>query len=343
LIIQCNSVKIRGELLPIFNENAWVSAVIPTHNRAGILPDALDSVWQQTYRPIEMIVIDDGSEDDTQAVVQQWAEKCKDDAAFTVHYSYQENKGANAARNKGIAAATGEYVAFLDSDDRWMPDKLAKQVAVFQKESALGDVYCGLYHIDLKSNTRLDDAQVNYPSGWLLRSLLIHDVTTPTSCHVVKKDCFERVGFFDETLPARQDWDMWIRVASKYKIGYVPEVLVEQREHAGSRVRSNPMNEIQAARQIFQKYAYLRRQFPFWIGLAARSAMYRRRGRVYFHRGLSVRKAFGFHLLAICVWPFAFDSYAALTGMLLPSRLRQRIHVAWNKIFGKTFLAIRSH
>jgi len=336
-------VKIRGELLPIFNENAWVSAVIPTHNRAGILPDALDSVWQQTYRPIEMIVIDDGSEDDTQAVVQQWAEKCKEDAAFTVRYIYQENKGANAARNKGIAAATGEYVAFLDSDDRWMPDKLAKQVAVFQKESALGDVYCGLYHIDLKSNTRLDDAQVNYPSGWLLRSLLIHDVTTPTSCHVVKKDCFERVGFFDETLPARQDWDMWIRVASKYKIGYVPEVLVEQREHAGSRVRSNPMNEIQAARQIFQKYAYLRRQFPFWIGLAARSAMYRRRGRVYFHRGLSVRKAFGFHLLAICVWPFAFDSYAALTGMLLPSRLRQRIHVAWNKIFGKTFLAIRSH
>ena len=329
--------------MAIFNENTWVSAVIPTHNRARILPDALDSVWQQTYRPIELIVIDDGSEDNTQAVVQQWAEKCEDDAAFTVRYIYQENKGANAARNKGVAEATGEYIAFLDSDDRWLPDKLAKQVAVFQKESVIGDVYCGLYHIDLKSGTRLDDAQVSYPSGRLLRSLLIHDVTTPTSCHVVKKDCFKEVGFFDESLPARQDWDMWIRVASKYKIGCVPQVLVEQREHAGSRVRSNPMNEIQAARQIFQKYASLRRQFPLWVSLAARSAMYRRRGRVYFHRGLSVRKAFGLQLLAICVWPFAFDSYAALVGMFMPGGLRQKIHILWNRIFGKTRLAIRSH
>jgi len=329
--------------MAIFNDNTRVSAVIPTHNRAEFLPDALDSVWKQTYRPIELIVIDDGSEDNTQAVVQQWTEKFNHDAAFTVRYIYQENKGANAARNKGIAAATGEYVAFLDSDDRWLPEKLTKQVAVFQKESAIGDVYCGLYHVDLKSGTRLDDAQVNYLSGWLLRSLLIRDVTTPTACHVVKKDCFKEVGFFDESLPARQDWDMWIRVASQYKIDCVPEVLVEQREHAGSRVRSNPMNEIEAARQIFQKYASLRRQYPFWVSLAARSAMYRRRGRVYFHRGLSVRRAFGLQLMAICVWPFNFDSYAALVGMFIPGRFRHKIHISWNRLFGKTRLAIRSH
>jgi glycosyltransferase involved in cell wall biosynthesis len=303
----------------------------------------MDSVRLQTYRPIELIVIDDGSEDNTQTVVQQWTEKYKDDITFSVRYIYQENRGANAARNKGIAEATGEYVAFLDSDDRWLPDKLTKQMAVFKKDSSVGDVYCGLYHIDMESGVRLDDVQLNYPTGELIRRLLIQDVTTPTSCHVVKKDCFQAVGFFDESLPARQDWDMWIRVASRYKIGCVPEVLVEQREHAGNRVRSNPMNEILAAGQIFHKYASLRRQFPFWINLAARSAMYRRRGRVYYHRGLSIRQAFGLQLLAILVWPFAFDSYAALTGMLLPTELRQRIHVAWNKIFGKTRLAIRSH
>ena len=325
------------------DDNTWISAVIPTHNRADILPDAMDSVWKQTYRPIELIVIDDGSEDDTKAVVEQWAEKCKDNEVFPVRYIYQDNRGANAARNTGIRAATGAYVAFLDSDDRWLSDKISKQIAVFRTDTAIGDVYCGLYHVDLKSGKRLCNAKTNYPTGHLLQTLLIHDVTMPTSCHVVKKECFKNVGCFDESLPARQDWDMWIRVASQHKIDCVPELLVEQREHTGSRVSSNPMNEIMAAKRIFLKYAHLRKKYPFWVSLAARSAMYRRHGRVCFHRGLSVKSAIGLQLKAICIWPFNFDSYAALIGMLLPSETRQRLHVVWNKIFGRTRLAIRSH
>ncbi len=326
-----------------FNSNEWVSAVIPTHNRAKILLDSLDSVWKQTYRPIELIVVDDGSEDETEAFVQKWAEKCQTEKAFTLRYVYQENHGANAARNRGISEATGRYVAFLDSDDLWLPDKMTKQIAVFRKQPEIGDVYCGLYHLDLDSGRRLEDAQNSYKAGWLIRSMLVHDITTPTSCHIVRKDCFEKVGMFDESLPARQDWDMWIRVSSAYKFGCVPEVLVEQREHAGSRVRSNPMNEINAAKKIFKKYAYLRKQQPLWVSLAARSSMYRRRGRVYFHRGLSKKKAVVLQLLAICVWPLNFDSYAALLGILIPDELRPKLHLAWNKIFGKTRLAIRSH
>ena len=262
--------------------NDLVSAVIPTHNRAALLPEALDSVANQTYRPIEIIVVDDGSDDDTYNIFQKWNEDRKFEKGLTARYFYQENKGANAARNKGIQSATGEYVAFLDSDDRWLVDKIEMQIEVFKKDPLIGDVYCGLYHINLSTGERLDDAQVDYQRGWLLRSLIVRDVTTPTSCHVVKKKCFSEVGCFDESLPARQDWDMWIRVASKYKFDCVPEILVKQGEHVGKRVTSNPMNEVNAAVVIFHKYKYLRRKCPAYLSLAARSAMYRRRGRVFF-------------------------------------------------------------
>lgn len=325
------------------SQNPLVSAVIPTHNRSKILPEAIESVWQQTYRPIELIVVDDGSEDDTYDVVGDFSEEISRDSGFTVCYVVQENQGANAARNRGIDEARGELIAFLDSDDKWLPEKLVKQVAIFVSDPEVGDVYCGLSHFDLSTGEKLPNDQQSYPFGHLLRQMLIHDVTTPTSCHVVRKACFQEVGSFDESLPARQDWDMWIRIASKYKIGCVPEVLVEQREHAGARVRSNPWNEIQAARIIFEKYAALRRQFPFWVSLAARAAMYRRRGRVYHHRGISSLRAMGLLAMAICVWPFAFDSYAALAGFFVPADMRSRIHVGWNKVFGKTPLAIRSH
>jgi hypothetical protein len=148
---------------------------------------------------------------------------------------------------------------------------------------------------------------------------------------------------FDVSLPARQDWDMWIRLSSQYEIGCVPEVLVEMGEHSGERVRSDPDREISAHKTIFKKYTYLRKQFPFWVGLAARSAMYRRRGRVYLHRKGSRLQAAGYQILAIVVWPFAFDSYAALLGAILPGGLRSRLHVVWNGVFGRTKFGIRSH
>lgn len=173
--------------------------------------------------------------------------------------------------------------------------------------------------------------------------MLIHDVTEATSAWVVRKKCFTEVGYFDISLPARQDWDMWIRLSEKYSIGVVPEVLVDLGNHGGERVRSNPTREIEAHKRIFEKYREIRRRHPFWVSLAARSAMYRRRGRVYFHRGISVPKALMMQIMAIVVWPFAFDSYAALAGIFLSKSLRAVIRVSWNKVFGKSGLGIKTH
>jgi glycosyltransferase involved in cell wall biosynthesis len=324
------------------HENPLVSVVVPVYNRGELIVDALESVRMQTYRPIELVVADDGSTDDLHARLLKWMDEHKNDAGFSVQYIHQENQGANAARNLGIQHSQGEFVAFIDSDDRWLPSKLEKQIPLFSTDAEIGGVYCGLGWVDLVSREQeLDEGRL-YPEGWLLKELLVHDITAGTSCYVIKRESFNKVGFFDVNLPARQDWDMWIRLSSKYKIACIHEVLVYGGKHPGQRISTNLEGSINAQLRIFEKYAPLRSQFPFSVRQSAESALYKRLGRIYFHHHISKRKAMRMYLKAIFTWPFDFDSYAALAGMLLPGGLRRNMHILWNKIFGKTPLAIRS-
>lgn len=324
--------------------NSLVTAVVPTYNRAHLITDSLNSIAAQDYRPIEIIIVDDGSTDNTAEVVKQWQKLNKQADTLTVSYIQQENQGGNVARNTGIVAASGAYIAFLDSDDLWHPSKLSKQLALFGHDPMVGGVYCGVQHVEVGHGKITEPTVRDYPQGWLLEKMLIHDVTAPTSTYVVRKEVFVNVGVFDVELQARQDWDMWIRLATEYKIGCVPEPLVDFREHPGPRTASNPQKEIVAYRQIMVKYAHLRKRYSFSCRQAAKAAFYRRMGRVHFHHcQLSTMRAFIFYLQSIAAWPFIFDSYAALAGMFFPSNTRGKIHRWWNRFFGKTKFAIRSH
>lgn len=320
-----------------------MSVVVPTYNRAHLIVDALESISGQTYRPIEIVVVDDGSTDDSQRTVERWTAEHCEHRRLTLKYVAQANEGANAARNRGVAEAKGAYVAFLDSDDRWLPEKLAKQMPLFQSNREVGGVYCGLRYVNLVTGEAAPTAERSFPSGRILDRLLVHDVTEGTPCWIIRRSCLEEIGGFDKSLPARQDWDMWIRLAAKYAIAVVPEILVIAGDHPGERVRTSAQRELDAHRSIFDKYASLRSQFPISVRLGARSAMYRRRGRVYFHRGISTPKAILMELMAIVTWPFNFDSYAALLGMMMPKGLRRKTHILWNRAFGKTALAIKAH
>lgn len=326
----------------MLHENPLVSVILPVYNRADLVVFAMESVLSQTYRPIELIVVDDGSTDDTYVRVIKWADIHSGEPEFDVHCLHQMNKGANAARNLGIQHSQGELVAFIDSDDRWLPEKLKKQVPLFFNDPEVGAVYCGIGLVDLATGRKLSEDRKLYPEGWLLPELLVRDVTAGTPGYVVKRECFDKVGFFDVALPARQDWDMSIRLSTKYKIASVPEILVEAGKHLGPRLSMDVKGSIDAHWRIFDKYALLRRQFPFSIRQAAKGALYRRLGRIYFHHDVSKRKALAMYLKAILVWPFDFDSYAALAGVVLPRNLREKIHIQWNKVFGKTPLTIRS-
>jgi len=319
-----------------------ISVVIPTYNRAQFLPDALNSVKCQSHRPIEIVVVDDGSSDGTQNIIQDW-KQLHSGENLEVVYHFQENQGGNVARNRGVKTAKGTYIAFLDSDDLWHSAKLEKQLNVINTSTEVGAVYCGLRQVVFETGAVESPPPRAYPSGLLLNQLLVKDVTAPTSTYMVKAQVFEEVGYFDESLQARQDWDMWIRVASNYRIEVVPEILVDFRAHQGERTASNPMKEINAYGQILHKYASLRAAAPLPIRQAAKAAYFRRMGRVYFHHRLGYAKALRYQIVAICCWPFVFDSYAALLGMLIPRKFRVGLRKLWNRIFGATPLSIKSH
>jgi glycosyltransferase involved in cell wall biosynthesis len=192
-----------------------VSAIIPTFNRCDFLAEALASVGAQTRPPIEVIVVDDGSTDQTREMIET---RFPD-----VHYIYQENQGVSAARNTGITAATGEWIALLDSDDRWKPRKLEKQM-----EALLGTA-APLAHTE--EIWIRDGQQINHRArhqkygGHIFEHCLPLCAISPSAA-VIKRSLFDEVGGFDETLPACEDYDMWLKICCRYPVVFVDQHLV---------------------------------------------------------------------------------------------------------------------
>lgn len=216
--------------MPPFSDSAtsWprVSVIIPTYNRAPLVGAAIASVLDQDYPNLELLVIDDGSTDDTAEVVRQFGP--------TVRYIEQANAGAARARNRGIELATGELVAFLDSDDLFLPGKLKEQVQCFQQQSALVLVYCWFSILDDHGRHRL--GRRCRLSGPVAQELLAQSMKGPlaTPTIMVRRSALLEVGPFDESMALSEDTDLWCRLARLGPIGLVPEVLVQVRRHSGN-------------------------------------------------------------------------------------------------------------
>ncbi len=182
------------------------------------MPRAIDSVLRQTHRPTEVIVIDDGSTDNTAEIVATYGRK--------IRYLRQSNAGASAARNRGIHEACGTLIAFLDSDDTWYPEKLARQAALFST-TAIGAVHCA---IRMVHTARAGTKGLYYPGDKLsLHDVLALRIPWPTAM-MVRRDVLLEMGGFDETLVASEDWELCIRIAQKYILAGIPEVLCEYQE-----------------------------------------------------------------------------------------------------------------
>jgi len=200
-----------------------VSVIIPTYNRAKYLPKAIDSVLNQTYQDFEIIIVDDGSIDNTKDILAKYDGK--------IRYFYQENKGPSAARNLGIKKACGEYVAFLDADDIWFPDKLDKQLGIFNNDDKIGLVHSQMYVI---SNNNLASLSQNIKPkrlpGSSFAELLFYG-SGPPSTFMVKHKCFKKTGLFDKNLKTLEDLDMAVRIARFYKVVFIPFPLGSYRQH----------------------------------------------------------------------------------------------------------------
>lgn len=234
-----------------------VSAIITSRNRVALLQGAIESVLRQTYSNIELIVVDDGSNDGTR-------EMCQTLPLQYVYISPEESRGGNYARNLGVKKAKGKYVAFLDDDDEWLPTKIEKQVRLVE-EMGCSMVYCLRVYQDVSLgkvvNTRWEFRPK--PSGDLHETIFKHYITN-TSCLLAEKKLVEEVGGFDENLRKWQEYDLMIRMAQRTNIFYVDEYLCQYRNDLDDANRiSNDFNRVkETIDKIRKKYADDIRKLP---------------------------------------------------------------------------------
>lgn len=208
-----------------------VDVIIPVFNGQDYIIQAIQSIETQTVDPNRIIVIDDGSTDNTGDLVRSY--KCR----IPLDYHSQENRGLSAARNAGITRSHAEFIAFLDADDVWYPQKIEKQLAVMANKefSSLGVVYCQYDTIDqaglpIKS-FYIVAIDLSVRGNVFDKLLQANKVVSSGSGVLIRRDCFEKVGLFDERMQAFEDWDMWIRLAKYYQFDFSPDTLVRIRRH----------------------------------------------------------------------------------------------------------------
>lgn len=199
-------------------EDPLVSVIVPTFNRGWCLNEAIDSVLSQTYGRYEVIVVDDGSTDDTGRRLSRYPD---------VHVLTQQNRGVSAARNRGFAASEGDFIAFLDSDDLWMPEKLSTQVDFFMRypEAEI----CQTQEIWIRDGRRMNPGRRHLKASGMFFERSLELCLVSPSAVMIKKRLLSTVGLFDETLPACEDYDLWLRINATIPIFLIDKALVIKR------------------------------------------------------------------------------------------------------------------
>lgn len=210
------------EELDTYNENSFdllVSVIITTFNRKHLVGRAIESVLAQTYRKIEIIVVDDCSTDGTVELIKNYNDKVK-------YIRNKNNVGLSASRNVGIRASSGEYLSFLDDDDELLPEKIALQIDLFLANKDVDVVYCG----SIKKNKEFILEKPAKLKGHIFPQVLS---SCPNAIHtlLVKRECFDVIGLYDEDLNSHEDHDLWIRLSTNFRFDYVPECLVVYHIH----------------------------------------------------------------------------------------------------------------
>jgi glycosyltransferase involved in cell wall biosynthesis len=221
-----------------------VTVVIPSYNCARYLPEAINSVLAQTYRPIEVIVVDDGSTDNTAELATAYGNK--------IIYIKQENRGLSAARNTGILSSSGKYLVFLDSDDFLLPDMVEVMVRALEEHPECGVAYGGYLIVD-EDGSRQSESDLTKPSGRILEKVVTDGLTIVPSV-MVRRDALSVSGIFDPMLPQIEDLDLWLRLAYYYDFVFVPKHVSAYRSVYGSMSRNWKERKV-ASRLVVKKAA----------------------------------------------------------------------------------------
>ena len=226
-------------------ENPLVSVIIPTYNRGWILKETINSVLAQNFTNFELIVVNDGSTDNTQDILSSYKED--------IVVLRQDNKGVSSARNRGIVSASGRFIAFLDSDDLWLPKKLSTQVDFFNTNPDA--LICQTEEKWIRNSIRVNPKKRHKKlSGDIFEHSLYLCLVSPSAV-MIRRSLFEKAGMFDETLPACEDYDMWLRISCRYPVYLIDTPLIIKRGgHADQLSRSSGLDRyrIQSLKKIIE-------------------------------------------------------------------------------------------
>lgn len=260
---------------------AKISAIIPAFNCERYVAEALESVFHQSYPPEEVIVVDDGSTDGTREAVKPYQD--------AIIYVYQKNAGEPAARNTGIRHASGQFIAFLDADDLWLPEKLELQMDYLEKRAEVGLVYSDMKIFDQHGIVResvKEWLKMSPPSGYIFPQLFA-ETLFGSGTVVFRKACIEKVGLFDETFFVGSDYEMWLRMARHFQFGYLDKPLLMYRHHPAMATRGPGkalQNGLPWEAKVITKILGL---YPDVVQELGRSTVRRRLARPYYYLGCS--------------------------------------------------------
>jgi glycosyltransferase involved in cell wall biosynthesis len=226
---------------------ARVSVIIPTYNRDNFIRSAIISVLNQTYQDYDIVIVDDGSTDNTELVVNSFS------CSKIKYIRHKKNMGEAESRNTGITNSNSEFIAFIDDDDEWMPDKLELQIKLMsQCEVQIGGIYTGVLTIDMESG-KIVDKLIPHKRGYIYNDLLVENCVFTPSTILLKVECFKKVGLFDRTIKYGPDYDMWVRISKEYHYEYIKEPLVKYYIHK-NKLSGNYPKYIEGAEEILKKY-----------------------------------------------------------------------------------------
>ena len=248
--LQLKSINTKGVMKM---RDDLISVIIPTYKRnPNMVKRAIQSVLNQSYQTIELIVVDDSPDDfDGRPAVEEMILSLNDNRVKYIQHP--KNMGACAARNTGIKNSKGEYLAFLDDDDEWLPLKLEKQIKLMSNPN-VGLVYCRQKVVNEEDKTETINMR-EFHSGKVFDKLIVRNFIGSTSFALIKKECFNECGLFNTKIKAAQDRELYLRIAQKYEVAYIDEVLVVYHIHSGERITSNPYNQLQGIEFINTLYS----------------------------------------------------------------------------------------
>jgi len=238
------------------NTQPKVSVVIPTYNAARYIAEAIESVLAQSYHDYEIIVVDDGSTDNTKEVLRPYMDR--------IRYFYKENGGVSSARNRGIQEARGEYIAFLDADDLWLPEKLKLQIEIMEQHPDFAMIHTDIKVIDVNGTLLKESANKRRQShnGMVFEEFFkTYRSLVMMSSALIRKSSIESMGLFDESLSVSEDYDFFLRFFWNYPVYLLDEPLVKYRITPGSISRSDKVKEVICRKQVIDRFVTQHKDF----------------------------------------------------------------------------------